>query len=503
MKTFGLVVPLFDEEERFPEFADLLLDFVSEHPPGSELIFVDDGSRDGTAALVERLVADHPGRPVRFLRRPHEGKGAAVAAGLRASTADLRGFCDLDLSTPLDQLAGVLRAAQRVSALAIGSRDLAASRLLRGEHPVREALGRAYNHMLQMTITPGVVDTQCGAKVASGAIWEAVLPHCRESGYAWDAEVIAIAAALGIGVQEIPIDWRHDERSKVNVARDGLAMVWAIPRIWRSARTAAEVTQRSAAVPSGTAEVFDEVNADKLMAADRDHWWFRSKAAFVSTALRRTARSSDRDGWLVDLGAGSGGVTALLGWRPDRVAVVEGNHALVSQAHGMHGLIGLQGTTDALPVADGSAVVVCLLDVIEHLDDPVAALAEATRVLAPGGRLVVNVPAYQWLWSAADESLGHVRRYDRRLLRRQMATVGLQPVIMTHVFSWLVLPVWLKRRLAGAGEAELGLDQASVVIDRTAMVLTRLERALVGRIASPLGTSLLCVAVRTDEGIRQ
>ncbi|HXH55683.1 methyltransferase domain-containing protein [Iamia sp.] len=513
MRSFGLVVPLFDEEERFPEFGKLLLDFVSDQPPGSELIFVDDGSGDATADLVDAMVADNPHRPVRLVRRPHEGKGAAVAAGLRTSTAADRGFCDLDLSTPLDQLEQVLRAAQRVPALAVGSRDLAASRLLRAEGPIREALGRSYNRLLQITITPGVVDTQCGAKVAAAPVWEAVLPHCREAGFAWDAEVIAIAGALGIGVQEIPIDWRHDERSKVNVGRDGLAMVWAIPRIWRRARLAAGAADRSRIgahppSPAGAAasdaggpapEIFDEANAEKLMAADRDHWWFRSKAALVSTALRRTATGAEPGEWLVDAGAGSGGVTSLLGWRPDRVVVVEGNHALVSRAHGAHGLLGLQGGVDALPVADGSAHVVCLLDVIEHLDDPVAALREAVRALAPGGRLVINVPAHQWLWSAADESLGHVRRYDRHLLRRQLATVGLEPTVITHVFSWLVVPVWVTRRLASGGQAELGLDRTSMVIDRTAMVLTRLERALIGRASVPLGTSLLCVAVRQSE----
>jgi hypothetical protein len=68
------------------------------------------------------------------------------------------------------------------------------------------------------------------------------------------------------------------------------------------------------------------------------------------------------------------------------------------------------------------------------------------------------------------------------------------------VFSWLTLPVWLKRRVTSSGDAELGLDQTSLLIDRAAMVLTRLERASIGRLSNPIGTSLLCVARRGPAG---
>jgi SAM-dependent methyltransferase len=494
---FGLVVPLFNEQHRFEEFGQQLVDFIARHPSGSELLFVDDGSTDATPQLVEELIAKNRECAVRLLRRRHDGKGAAVAGGLAALHTRIRGFCDLDLSTPLDQLERVVDVAARANVLAAGSRDLASSRLIRPEGRVREALGRLYNRLLQATITPGVVDTQCGAKVAAAEIWDAILPHCIERGYAWDAETIAVARALDIAVQEVPIDWRHDERSKVRVARDGAAMVLATRRIWRNVRDVAATRRRG-----GAAEVFDEANAELLMRADTDHWWFRSKAALVSTAMRRAGRSFGPTGWLVDTGAGSGGVTAMLGWDPSRLAVLDGNEMLVGRAVVRHGLIGVRGGVDELPLADESVDVVCFLDVLEHLERPGLALREAARVLVPGGRVIVNVPAHEWLWSEADEALGHVRRYSRPVLREQLADTGFRPLMLTHVFSWLVAPVLLKRRLSTGEGPELGLDQSSAVIDRAAMVLTWVERALLGRVALPLGTSILCVAESAQDSDR-
>lgn len=511
--SLALVVPLFEEAGRLEEYGPQLVAWILGQPPGSELVFVDDGSSDGTPERVEALIAARPGAPVRLVRRPHAGKGAAVAAGLASTTADHAGFCDVDLATPLDQLDRIVEAARRTDVLAIGSRDLATSMLLKAEGPVRETLGRAYNRLLQATVTPGIVDTQCGAKVASRSVWDRVLPRCGERGFAWDAEAIAVAGALGIAVQEVPIAWRHDERSRVHLGRDGIAMVLATPRIWRSARRAAQgrpaatastlpaTVAASPSPPAVAGEVFDDRNAELLASSDREHWWFRSKAAFVATALRRTATGPTAAGptgagWLVDAGAGAGGVTALLGWAPERVAVLEGNAALVRQARHAHGLAGVRAEVGRLPVRDGAAEVVCLLDVIEHLVDPVPALAEAARLLGPGGRLVVNVPAHPWLWSAADESLGHQRRYTRTTLRAELVAAGFEIVLLGHVFSWLVLPVWLTRRVASGGGAELGLDRSSFLIDRAAMVLTWGERLLLGRLSLPAGTSVLCVARR-------
>jgi SAM-dependent methyltransferase len=135
-----------------------------------------------------------------------------------------------------------------------------------------------------------------------------------------------------------------------------------------------------------------------------------------------------------------------------------------------------------------------LLDVIEHLDDPAPALAEARRLLAPGGKLVVTVPAHRFLWSSADVALGHARRYTRRTLREEVEAAGFEVERLTHVFSWLLAPVFLKRRLGKGEEPQLGLDVSSPFVDRAAALLTRVERALVGKVSLPFGSSVMCVA---------
>jgi SAM-dependent methyltransferase len=486
--SLTLVVPLYNEAARFDRFAAELAAFVTGQPAGSELVFVDDGSTDDTATLVEKFLASPPGCPARLMRRPHLGKGAALQAALSTATTPVAGFCDLDLSTPLSDFGRITDAARQAPIVAIGSRDLAASHITKQEGAVREFLGRAFNRAVQLMVAPGIVDTQCGAKVAQTALWREILPRCREVGFAWDVEVVAVANSLDITVLEIAIEWRHDEASQVRVLRDGVAMLRALPRIRRHVVRRSGAPRPSALGPD--TGVFDDWNAATLAEVDAAHWWFRSKAALVAWTLRRWQPGPGR---LVDLGAGAGGVTAMLGWPHDQTVLVEGNAELARQALSRHGLTVVRSDLVGIPLATGSASVVCLLDVLEHLRDPGEALAEARRLLGARGHLIVNVPGHPRLWSAADEALGHVRRYSRAALRAELERADFDVVFLSHVFSWLVLPVWARRRLPG-GETPLGLDIASPAVDVAALLLTRLERAVITRAPLPLGTSVLCVA---------
>ncbi|MDQ6796640.1 MAG: hypothetical protein M3011_01220, partial [Actinomycetota bacterium] len=132
--------------------------------------------------------------------------------------------------------------------------------LVVAESPGREVLGKCFNRLVQLTLIPGVYDTQCGAKVASTAVWRRLLPHCHEDGFAWDVEAVAVARRLGLPVHEIGVRWSHDRRSSVRPWRDGMAMVRAVPRIRRGVRA---VPSSRAAAPGAVPGEGDVVSPSR------------------------------------------------------------------------------------------------------------------------------------------------------------------------------------------------------------------------------------------------
>jgi SAM-dependent methyltransferase len=227
---------------------------------------------------------------------------------------------------------------------------------------------------------------------------------------------------------------------------------------------------------------------------DRLHWWFRGRLAVILAALRRTVPR--RPVRLLELGCGSGNVLAALGEFGETVGM-EVHPELAAAARSA----GLDVRAGALPedlvVPPGWADVVLLLDVIEHLDDDAAALATARRALAPGGLLVVTVPAYRWLWSAHDVALGHRRRYAAPALRRLVTRAGFG-VLHVSYFNTVLFPAValarLWKRLTGARAHDL--HRPAPALNRWLERLFALERHVVPRVALPFGASLLLIARR-------
>ena len=242
---------------------------------------------------------------------------------------------------------------------------------------------------------------------------------------------------------------------------------------------------------------------ERMFEHESHHWWFVGTRRVILDVLRRRAPAG-ADGApprICDIGCGTGGTTARLSTLGAALGLDASAEAL-RLARRRPGGAFAQGDAARLPLATGAFDVATLLDIVEHTDDDAAVVAEAARVLRPGGLLLLTVPAFPFLWSQHDEALHHRRRYRSREIRKLLEDQGLQIDILTYYNSALfpaVAAIRLLSRLGrgGAGappKSDLSLPPAP--LNGLLASLLGSERHLVGRIPLPAGVSLLATALK-------
>jgi SAM-dependent methyltransferase len=194
---------------------------------------------------------------------------------------------------------------------------------------------------------------------------------------------------------------------------------------------------------SGSKVSFPTQGHQECLAVEDQSFWFRHRNACLLQMLGRFPPG----GAVFELGAGNGFVTsAFEGAGHECVALepaVEG--ARNARLRGVRTVV--CSTLESAAFQAGSLPAIGLFDVIEHIEHDGPFLTEVARVLSPGGRVYVTVPAYRWLWSDEDVEAGHFRRYALRRMRRDLESVGLSIEYATYFFSPLLLPVFLFRTL--------------------------------------------------------
>lgn len=232
----SVVVPAYNEAARLPATLDRMAEFLASAPrwQPAEIIVVDDGSQDETAAVAERFTGPQ-GVEVRVCRLPHNcGKGAAVRAGLAASLGEWVLISDADLAAPIEDI-DVLHAAK--ADLAAGSRALRRELISRRQPWARNLLGRGFNVLLRLLGLTGLRDTQCGFKLLRGELARVLGQQLRLDGFAFDVELLARTRRLGGTVREVPVHWAHVDHSSVHAFRHSVQMARDVVRLrfwlWR------------------------------------------------------------------------------------------------------------------------------------------------------------------------------------------------------------------------------------------------------------------------------
>ncbi len=229
---------------------------------------------------------------------------------------------------------------------------------------------------------------------------------------------------------------------------------------------------------------------DRFYEVEDRHWWFVGRRKIVLDQLKQAGIG----GPVLDIGCGTGGVLAHLKSFGPAYGIDPTPEAV--EFCQRRGLPVMLGSGFDLPFPDATFDAILALDVIEHVDDDVALLCEARRVLKPGGVAVLTVPALQWLWSDHDVVNHHYRRYNRRTLERAVWRAGLEPE-RTSYYNALLLPLAATRKVMhrknGAGDH---LDEVPGPLNAVLRGVLTSERPMIRRWELPIGASLVCTARR-------
>jgi len=237
LASLSIVIPAYNEERRLPATLKAVCGYLRiRHFDQSEVLVVDDGSRDGTAEFVRRFGVQQPA--VRLLSNPeNHGKGYVVRQGLREARYEWVLFTDADLSTPIEDLARLEAAiADSGASGALGSRALN-RKLIGTRQPLwREFSGRFFNLVMRLITGLPYHDTQCGFKLLRRDVAQAVAARQRLDGFGFDVEILFIARRLGYRLQEVAVRWNNAEGTKVSIWRGLTAFLDPLRVRWNALR---------------------------------------------------------------------------------------------------------------------------------------------------------------------------------------------------------------------------------------------------------------------------
>ncbi len=453
-----------------------------------ELIVVDDASTDGTSTLLKRIQEHYPDA-IRLVTQPmNRGKGAALQKGIELAQGDIVIIQDADLEYDPSEYPRLVGPIER------GEADVVyGSRFLASEHRVLyfwHSVGNRLLTLLSNVFTNlNLTDMETCYKVFRREVIQNLVIESTRFGF--EPEVTAKLAKTPCVLYEVPISYhgRTYEQGKKITWRDGIAAFVHIVKFnaFRSPSTSARKPWREVAnlvsPPADPDHVHDTL--DVLSNANAyNTWMFEKIKPYLGPRI-------------LEIGSGIGNFTAaLISTAPAAIIVTDTSSSYLQRLRDrLDGAATIR--TEVWDLNDppsehvrGFADAAVCLNVIEHIPDDRLALRNILASLAPGGRMIVLVPAHRWLFGTIDERLGHCRRYERTELEERVREAGFEIentlwMNATGMFGWFLNARVLKRQTIPAGQVD--------VFERLVPIARRLDAW-----ATPIvgGLSLICIARR-------
>jgi SAM-dependent methyltransferase len=238
-------------------------------------------------------------------------------------------------------------------------------------------------------------------------------------------------------------------------------------------------------------QLMERVVYDRMAEVDELHWWYRARREILQSLIERTVRPP-ADARILEVGCGTGHNIKML----QRFGTVDAIEIDSSARKVAEKRLGRRISSAKLPalkgVDRGHYDLVAALDVVEHIDDDRATIAALASCLNPRGKLLVTVPAHQWMWSQHDELNHHKRRYSKRALTTLLTESDRLKIDSLGYFNSLLFPLAVAARMVGGGGGDDRLPPKPVnyLFERVFAA----ERRLVGALPLPPGLSLFAVA---------
>jgi glycosyltransferase involved in cell wall biosynthesis len=233
--NLSIVIPSYNEELRLPATLERIAAFLPNLGAETEILVVDDGSKDRTAEVAESFRKALPSLRV-LSNGVNRGKGHSVRHGMVEARGRNVLFTDADLSAPIEEAPKLIEALKTYD-VAIGSRALDRSLITVRETRFREFAGIVFNTIVRLVLRLPFVDTQCGFKAFRREPCKIIFEQQRIERFGFDPELLYLARHHGLRTVEIPVRWAHSPATKVNMFRDSVLMFVDVFTIrWNSLR---------------------------------------------------------------------------------------------------------------------------------------------------------------------------------------------------------------------------------------------------------------------------